>query len=532
MLFDLLARFCLCAGAAFFCWRRMLNYLRFMQQDEYSGKRFLSWWWNSEAYDRRGSTVALLLTFFSLIIPHPFWSLCAGAALACLGSIEGDPRKAGKLALKETERLCRLRKVAAVIHAIFLLPVPALLTGAQEGFMLFLVFQLQPFFIVCAKVCLKPDESRRQKRLMAEAQARWEQIRPYTIGVTGSFGKTSMKHAVGRLLNSCLGPTFWTEGGVNTLMGTTRQIRTRLRNGSEYAVMEMAAYRQGSIHRLCQLTRPDAAIITGVGFCHLERFGDEETIFRAKSELAQAVPKDGILVCNGDNKWSRRMARDYAKRVTLLYGLEPPKGVNFDCWISDWKVSAEGTRFRLHWKGKVYEGHTPLLGKIHLSNIAGAFTMACALGADPVYVLATVRALEPVKNRLQIERMGETTILHDAYNSNPLGFHAALDVMKALPAKRRILITPGMVELGKLQEQENRGAAERAAQVCDLIIAVGETNRPAFSRGLQAQSYPTDQVLWCETRDEALRHLATIQQPGDVVLIENDLPDLYEQQSF
>lgn len=530
MIFDLLCRLSLCAGAAFFCWRRILNYLRFLQQDEYSGKSLLSWWWKSGAYDRKGSAIALTLAFFSLLIPHPIWSFMAGAALALFASIEVDPRRVGKLTLKETERLCRIRKVAVAIIAVFLLPVPALLTGYMEGFALFFLFQALPFLVVLAKVSLGPGEARRQHHLMKQAKERWETIRPYTIGITGSFGKTSMKHAVGRLLHSCLGPTFWPEKGVNTSMGNTRAILGRLRRGTRYAVMEMGAYRQGSIHKLCQLTRPDAAIITGVGFCHLERFGDEESIFRAKSELAQAVPKDGILVCNGDNKGARRMAEHYPKRVTLLYGIDPCKGQDYDCWISQWKMTAEGTAFTLCWKGESYQGQTPLLGGAHLSNIAGAFTMACALGADPHYVLATIRVLEPVQNRLQVEKNGEVTYIHDAYNSNPLGFQSALSVMQALPAKRRILVTPGMIELGKIQEQENASAAEKAAEICDLIIPVGSTNRLAFLKGLQAKNFPEENIHCCDTRDEALARVAELRSSGDLILIENDLVDLHEHQ--
>jgi UDP-N-acetylmuramoyl-tripeptide--D-alanyl-D-alanine ligase len=154
--------------------------------------------------------------------------------------------------------------------------------------------------------------------------------------------------------------------------------------------------------------------------------------------------------------------------------------------------------------------------------------MACALGADPTYAAATLANLEPVDNRLVLDKKPGVSFLRDAYNSNPTGFSAALEVLRDLPAKRRILMTPGMIELGDQQFEQNRVVAREAAAVCDLIIIVGPTNKEALLAGLSDARYPNDKVIAVETRDEAFKVVQSRSSDGDIVLIENDLGDLHE----
>jgi UDP-N-acetylmuramoyl-tripeptide--D-alanyl-D-alanine ligase len=312
-------------------------------------------------------------------------------------------------------------------------------------------------------------------------------------------------------------------------MGVTREIRTLLRKSARYAVIEMGAYGQGSVKRLCGLTPPHAGIITGIGIAHLDRFGNQETIRQAKGELAQAIPDDGILVCNGDNIGTRRIAKENPKKHTFLYGFDNRER-DLDCWISSYKITPTGTLFTLCREGKTFEATTPLLGKPALSNIAAAFTMACALGAQPEFILGAIAHLKPVNNRLEITRENQITYLNDAYNSNPEGFAAALEVLSAIPAKKRVLMTPGMIELAGQRQGEHERIGRIAAQVCDIVLVVGGTNRKSLTEGLQSGGMASDKIIQVETRERAFQELRGRLEAGDVVLIENDLPDLYEMQ--
>ena len=191
-------------------------------------------------------------------------------------------------------------------------------------------------------------------------------------------------------------------------------------------------------------------------------------------------------------------------------------------------MESSGTSFTLNWQGKSYSARAKLLGKAAISNLTGAFTMACALGADPTYAAAALANIEPVENRLSVSKEGDVVYLRDAYNSNPVGFEAALDVLNRMAGKRKLLMTPGMIELGTEQFAQNTEAAKIAAQICDLVLIVGPTNRAALRTGLEQGGLSSDKIVICDSRSEAFAKLNASILPGDIVLIENDLTDLYE----
>jgi len=536
MMVKLLSIGIIALGSGLFFYRRSLRYLRYFQQEEYDSARFRTWFTRNRAFDRKGSIVALA-GGFAIMPSGPILGillcLLGSAALVLIAYREEDPRKIGKIRLNMTERATRIHRAALLLYVGVLLAVASGIYLATDSFPASwfwlsqaIFFQTCAGWLVLGNWLLLPGEKARQGRLTEEAKATLRLVNPFVVGITGSYGKTTTKAILGEALQG-LGATFWPPKSVNTPMGITREIRERLRPEHRFAIIEMGAYQRGSIRRLCNLVPPQAGIITSVGLMHLERFGSQENIYLAKSELAQAIPEDGILVCNGDNEGARRIASEYPKRVTLLYGLEPDRG-RLDCWMSDVHTSGDGTLFIIHWNGKDYRGLTRLLGLPLLSNVLASFTMACALGTDPEYVLAVIRNLEPQKNRLQLIREDHTMVLNDAYNSNPIGFAAALDVLAALPGQRKILVTPGMIELGPRQEEENRAIGRKAAAVCDLVLLVGDTNREALLQGLQEGGLREDHVFVCDHRDKALSHLGGIRSEGDIVLLENDLPDLYE----
>lgn len=524
------------AATLFFSAKRLARYLRVAQQDEYNSRRMLDWVRSNSAYDTRG-TVVLSVVVLAALFTEPgmiavIISIAGAAALTGLASSEPDPRSSGKIKLNMTERALRIYRSAFFMIAALSFGFGFLGYWAQHPALTWavqiLVVQSVPWILAFALDVLKPGEERRQLRYLDQAAAKVRKYDPFIIGITGSYGKTSVKNMLGELLQTTRGATFWPRRGVNTLMGNTRLIREQLKPSHEYAVIEMGAYRRGSIEKVCELTPPKAAIITAIGNMHLERFGSRENIYRAKTELARAVADDGILVCNGDDPGARRAAEEFGKRTTILYGFDKDAG-GLGVWMEDFNVDPEGTSFKIHWDGKLYGGRTKLLGKPALSNIMAAFAMACALGADPQFVLAAISNLAPVDNRLSVVKTDKIVQLNDAYNSNPIGFAAALDVLAAFPGDRKILVTPGMIELGEEQTEANAEAASRAAEVCDLVMLVGDTNLDALRSGLERKRFPQEKVLVFEDRDTALENLRRLQKSGDVILLENDLPDVFEE---
>jgi UDP-N-acetylmuramoyl-tripeptide--D-alanyl-D-alanine ligase len=528
------------AAIILFFTNRGLRYLQYFQQEEYNSTRFKDWLLEKRAFDTRGTLIALIAAALSKFATGGDMLICVGICiiaatiLVLVGFQEEDPRKVGKIKLKMTDRATAIYNLALGLYAIavilFIGGLCALAGDNISAYWLLAVALIQstPIWIAIANAILWPNELKKQQAFLQEAKDILADYQPYTIGITGSYGKTSTKAILGGILEA-IEPTFWTPGSINTEMGITRQIRENLKEQQELAIIEMGAYQIGSIAKLCRFTPPNAGLVTAVGIMHLERFGGAENIYTAKCELAQAIPADGVLVCNGDNPGARRMATEYPKATTLLYGLEPEIG-HLDCWMTDIDAKIEGTTFTIHWQGKAYPGFTKLLGAPMLSNLVGAFTMACALGKDPDYVIAAIYNVESANYRLNLRKNGDGFILDDSYNSNPVGFASALEVLEVLDGGRKILMTPGMVELGDLQAAENRQVALKAASICDLVLVIGDTNKEALKAGLAEGGLPAEKLMEFPNRDEALAWLTSKEhrQAKDLILIENDLPDLYE----
>ena len=421
------------AATILFFTRRSLRYLRYFQQEEYNGTRFKSWFLEKRTFDTKGTIVALVAAALSRFATGGDMVICliicllAAAVLVFIGFQEEDPRKVGKIKLNMTDRSTAIYNLALGLEAIatILIIIGTYAVGAGDRIYIYWLvavglIQSAPIWIVIANAILWPNELKKQQAFLQEAKDILADYQPYTIGITGSYGKTSTKAILGSILEA-IEPTFWTPGSINTEMGITRQIRENLKPQQQIAIIEMGAYQIGSIAKLCRFTPPNAGLVTAVGVMHLERFGGADNIYKAKCELAQAISTDGLLVCNGDNPGARKMAQEYPKATTLLYGLEPELG-HLDCWMSEIIASMDGTTFIIHWQDREYPGFTKLLGVPMLSNLVGAVTMACALGKDPDYVIAAIHNIEPANSRLNLRKNGDGFILDDSYNSNPIGF--------------------------------------------------------------------------------------------------------------
>jgi UDP-N-acetylmuramoyl-tripeptide--D-alanyl-D-alanine ligase len=510
--------------------KRLFVYLKFFQQADYQPSRLLKWYIERHAWDKKGSLalcIGAIISYFNNNI-----ALLTIAFLFLFFSFtEENPLKKGKITLKLTARAKRLLSFSTLFALVSLTVFFLSFSSSSLNFWIaaFFFIQMIPFFLLASFLFLYPDETKRQKKYWSEAKQTLQDINPLVIGITGSYGKTSLKHAAAHLLQASLGPVFFPEKGVNTPMGIAREIRTKMKKGIHYAVIEMAAYGRGSITKLCKLTPPNVAILTIVGKAHLERFGSRDEILKTKAELAQALPEEGILIVNGDCEGCRKIATLYPKKRTFFYGFNESLG-KLDLKILSYHYKEKGTMFLISWKGQNYESWCPLFGKTALHNVAGALTLVFALGAQPEYALYAARSLRPVDNRLQVIKDGGVTFLKDAYNSNPNGFQSALETLEKLQGKRRIIVTPGMIELGIDQKKENTALAKEAGRIGDLAFVVGDTNKQALIEGFLLGGMNKENIYYFKTRDQALNHLKKTIKEGDLVLIENDLTDLYEAQ--
>jgi len=507
-------------------WARLLAYLRYFQQEGYEHVRFLNWA-NVRSLTDPGFWLAVGAWWLAAGRPWTAGlSFAAGALL--LARLQPDPRLSGKIPLRLTWRATRVLAVASAFAGLLWL---ALMTVYWSGLIrpLFTVaailFAVAPLLLVAANALLMPYEQYIQREYEAEAARTVAELRPFIIGITGSYGKSSTKSILAHILQF-QAPTLAATGSINTIMGVTRHIREELVPGHRYMVVEMGAFKTGSIRRLCELTPPSAAIITAVGDMHLERFGSTDAIITAKGELAEALPQGGLLVVNADSPGALTIARRASNARVLLYGETSTE--DLATRLEDVRFSTGGTSFVLRTKDRTYACFTPLHGRPIVLNLAGAFTQAVAVGVDPEIAVAALATLKPVSNRLEVVEEKGVTWIRDAYNSNQFGFRAALEVAGALPVKRRFLATPGVIELGASQAQVNRTLSREAATVCDSTLVVSDTNRDAFAAG-HKDAGRSDRLVAVAGRKEAFEWLKAHVSAGDAVILENDLPDLYER---
>ena len=345
----------------------------------------------------------------------------------------------------------------------------------------------------------------------------------HKVGITGSYGKTSMKFYLDELLNSQYN-TLKTPESFNTPMGVTITIRRDLKPTHEYFICEMGARRVHEIKELCGIADPHDGIITSVGPQHLETFGSIENVVNTKFELADHVKaKGGKIYLNGDNELIRRKAPEYPNAV--LYGLQ--EGNHYRA--TDISVSDRGTEFTVTAPdGETKRFSMKLLGEHNVQNVLGAIAYAHGTGISLDKLTLPVKRIAAVPHRLQLlDKGGNMTFIDDAYNSNPSGCRAALNVLGLFDACR-ILVTPGMVELGAKQEELNFEFGQEAAKACDHIVLVGKNQTVPIYNGIKDAGYDMDNVFVADSLNEALAHVNAYQtDKKKIVLLENDLPDNY-----
>ncbi|MEQ1707870.1 MAG: UDP-N-acetylmuramoyl-tripeptide--D-alanyl-D-alanine ligase [Terricaulis sp.] len=524
-LFGLIAAF---LAYGLFLYRRLPRFLHFFQQDEYDNNRFLRWVGDARTVDTRATfplaAIAALSFAGAQWNASWVWPLACAVAMASVAIMEPDPRMVGKKPLVMTQRATMIFRVSLALG----LGVGVLLALYAPIWGWLIGVQMPPLLLAAANLLLSPLERRTQLFFLNDAKRRLREINPAIIGVTGSFGKTSVKHTLGHIL-SLADNAYITPGSVNTTMGISRVIRENLPADCRNFVVEMGAYGPGSIARLCDLTPPSVGIITALGEAHYERFKTLDTVARAKFELAESVlQKPGGLMIIHDSVLDQAYARAFvAKHRDKFVVCGERDGA--DVFVKTWTASAKGLDMTLTWRGGEFRIEAPLFGAHNIGNIAVAFGAAVSVGVSPERVVAALRTAPQTKHRLEVKHQSNGAIvIDDAYNSNPKGFEAALEVLTILGQgkRRRILVTPGMVELGELHDQLHGKLGESAARNADLVIAVRPERIPTFVAAVeQGPCAPLKFGSFAEAKawlDQNLRG-------DDVVLLENDLPDLYER---
>ena len=399
--------------------------------------------------------------------------------------------------------------------------------------MMVLYIGLLPLLPALANLINKPIENRISRWYIDDAvRMIKEHGNLRIIGITGSFGKTSVKYYLTTLLSESFS-VLMTPESYNTPMGIVRTIREHLKPTHEIFVCEMGARHLHDIKEITDIVHPDDGIVTSIGYQHLETFHSLENIISTKYELLDAVDEkekaegkqEGkhLKFVNGDNEIIRANMK-YPDAIT--YGLSDGN----DYQAKDVQVSGAGTSFSVTApSGETAEFTTRLVGRHNVENIVGAIAAANSLGVPMKKLVMAVRRLVSVPHRLELTKHGNVSILDDAYNSNPNGAKVALETLSLFEGSVKILVTPGMVELGEKEAEYNEEFGKQAAAVCDYIILVGQKNSADIERGALGAGFDKERIFTKSSFKEASELMYEIDAGKEkVILLENDLPDNYK----
>lgn len=446
-----------------------------------------------------------------------FWAIIIQRKNKCLTS----PRR---LSLVFTAKVKLLVALSG-----FLVALPLILFLWQKQIWWFLIFLIEAFFpfitLSLSLILMFPIDALVKKFLIFLAKRKIKSFPDLKIiGITGSFGKTTMKEMLGTVLAEKF-RVQKTGGNVNTVLGVANFILSQLKSSTEVFLVEMGAYQKGDIAELCRLTPPDVAVLTGVNEAHLERFKTLANTLAAKLEIVSGSKKNALIAVNLPD-----IPMSIAKDKQIVFYNSPKsqlsvKNIHFS-------VDSLTTEFDLFEKN-VLLAHlkTHLLGDYAARNAAAVFAVSKFFKLSLGEFTRGFEKIQPLPHRLQpqINPEGKFIVIDDAYNGNPEGVRAAVRILASFPKNRwrRIFFTPGLVEMGRRKNEVHEEIGHNLASVADLVILIKNSATPSIEKGLLAAGFDPVKIIWFSTPQAAFANLKNLLRANDVLLIQNDWPENY-----
>lgn len=520
-IFITLALILLAASAMFSLY---LQY-QMLQQNSYFISRYYGWLKNS--YTLRLCFEAFLYCILSLLFlkQKSVIILIISAAVAALRiSLAIRLKQKAIKPLVFTGRVKRLYAAAVVIAGVIISLYeifPRSRTGQAALLSGFMLFSLTPIISILTKIINAPLEKIIGRHYINDAK---RILKSYSnlkvIGVTGSYGKTTTKFILNRILSEKFN-TVCTPQSFNTPMGVVRTVRENLKPQTEIFICEMGAKKTGDIKEICDIAHPDYGIITSVGEQHLDTFGSVDNVFKTKFELYdEVVKKGGVCLANIESAGIAERKDSCEKAVFF--------GENTKYFADGVSYSPAGSTFTLHLDGEDVTVTTKLLGKHSVADILAAAALAHILGVPAADIKCAVAALTPAEHRLQLKSFNSGSLLiDDAYNSNPEGCLEAVRVLGSFDGMKKTVITPGLIELGEREYDCNYALGLEAAKYCDIIILVGKNRSVPMCDAIKTTGFNTDNLYVVGSFKEAMEVYTPLCTKDSVVLLENDLPDNY-----
>lgn len=503
----------------------LVRQYQMLQQNSYFPSRYLPWVKDGYSVPLCTELIAFCLT--ALLMSRGLFTaqlILLIAVLAVRVFICVNTQKKSIKKLVFTGRIKRLFAAAAILLALFICIYSVFSKSAVgEIFaMLCLIFSfVSPLTALVCRMLTAPIEKTVSRWYINDAKRILKEHSNLTvIGVTGSYGKTTTKFILNRILSEKYNVVA-TPQSFNTPMGVVRTIREKIEPQTQIFICEMGAKNVGDIKEICDIVHPKYGIITSVGEQHLDTFKTVDNVFKTKFELATEVIKNGGEVfVNGD---SGELIKRIDPTLYTVYGTgdfaAAAKNISYGKSGSEFTVLSGKTEIPLSSK---------LLGLHSIINITGAAALALKLGVTPENIRFAVSSLKPTEHRLELKTyINGSTLIDDAYNANPEGCIEAVRVLSSFDNMKKVIVTPGLIELGAKEYDCNFALGVEAAKKCDIIILVGINRSKPLKEGAESVGFNPDNLYVVKSFKEAMEIYGKIADKDTVVLLENDLPDNY-----
>ena len=484
----------------------LLFFMHMFQLNSYFFKKYMNWI-KKNIKKVLIRIIGVLIPIGLLLIEEDITDIIAIIILG-INILLNIPRGNAKIPLKYTHRVIRMLVTETILIILVCLLDNTLYLGLLNVFA----------FILCiiANIINYP----------IEATFRWYYINDakkilkgmpnlLVIGVTGSYGKTSVKNFLVKTLGAKY-EVLTTPRNFNTTLGVVRTIRENLKPTHQIFICEMGATKLNDIKEICDIVNPKLGVITSIGPQHLESFKSIDNVIKTKFELYDAVNKNGgITFLNYDNEYLSKIDKPNIK----TYGINNKK---LDYNAYDLKSSSNGLSFKID----NVDFKTNLIGKHNIANITAAIAVANYLDISLDRLVPRVREIKSVEHRLQLLDKGTYNVIDDAYNSNPVSSKSAIDTLLEFDGIR-IIVTPGLIELGNEEEQYNIEFGKYMSK-CDYIFIVNSTVSKYVLKGINSKKYDKDKLFTVSSPTEAVQKITSMGLKEKVtILLENDLPDNY-----
>jgi len=494
-------------------------HMHMFQLNSYFFKKHMRW--------MKANTKKVIPQIISIVIPTVL--LCFNnivtnifaILLLALSIFNNLPKGKAKISLKITNRVQRM----FITESILILLVLVFTYNSEHIFIILGLLNLLGIALcMISNFINSPIEYLVRQHYINDAKRIINDM-PYltVIGVTGSYGKTSVKNFLVKTLSAKY-EVLTTPKNYNTTMGVVKTIRENLKPTHQIFVCEMGATKLGDIKEICDIVNPKLGIITAIGPQHLESFKSIDNIIKTKFELMDSVRKNGgITFLNYSNE---HLVKQKIESDMLTYGVNN-NDLNYNGY--NLNSTSQGLAFTILDKNsnKEVQFKTKLIGKHNAINLTAAIAVSNYLDIPLESLVSRVREIKSVEHRLQLIPHGDFAIIDDSYNSNPISSKSALDTLSEFEGTK-IIVTPGLIELGNDEKKYNFELGEYIADVCDYVFLVNSEPAKSILEGVNSKNFSKDKIFTVSTPQEAVQQISKLNINGKItVLLENDLPDNY-----